>query len=91
MLERNKLLHDLASGGSTTLNLNTGNFAKIELLNPSFDLLNEFYNKVSPILEMLLSINYQVQQLTQLRDTLLPKLLSGELSVDAIELVEAEA
>jgi len=39
MLERNKLLHDLASGGSTTLNLNTGNFAKIELFDPSSDIL----------------------------------------------------
>ena len=91
MLERNKLLHDLASGGSTTLNLNTGNFAKIELFNPSSELLKEFYKKVNPIFEMLLSNDYQVQQLTQLRDTLLPKLLSGELSVDATELAEAEA
>ena len=91
MLERNKLLHDLASGGSTTLNLNTGNFVKIELLNPSFELLNEFYKKVSPIFEMLLLSDYQVQQLTQLRDTLLPKLLSGELSVDTIKIKNEQA
>ena len=90
MLERNKLLRDLASGGSATLNLNTGNFAKIELFNPSSELLKEFYKKVNPIFEMLLSNDYQIQKLTQLRDTLLPKLLSGELSFDAIDITNKQ-
>lgn len=76
-----KDLHDLASGGSATLNLNTGNFSKIQILKPDEKILIKFYDSTKPWLEMILLNAKENQSLTQLRDTLLPKLLSGEMEV----------
>ncbi len=81
MLEKNKLLHDLASGGSATLNLNTGNFSKVLLTYPGEDLLAKYSDVVSPQLEGILELARQTISLSNIRDSLLPKLLSGELEV----------
>ncbi|MHC5853598.1 restriction endonuclease subunit S [Nostoc sp.] len=48
---------------------------------PPKDELNNMNNKMSPILEKLESNNKQIQTLQNLRDTLLPKLMSGEVRV----------
>jgi type I restriction enzyme S subunit len=81
MKERTGLLHEMASGGSATLNLNTGNFLKILLLVPSSSLLDEYCQKVDSIFWNILLNDQQSQVLSNIRDTLIPKLLSGEISV----------
>ncbi len=81
MRERNMLLHELSSGGSATLNLNTGNFSKIPLFSPGAKLLTKFSKIVWPIFKHILASDRQSQNLAQLRDTLLPKLLSGEITI----------
>ena len=75
----NNLLHDMASGGSTTLNLNTGYFSTIKILKPSEDIISNFVDKLKPTLDLILE-NAE-QTLIQTRDALLPKLLSGEIDV----------
>src|SRR5690554_6835228 len=82
MLEQYDYLHDLASGGSATLNLNTGNFSKIQIVKPSPELLNTFSQVVQPIMDNILTNSYQQQVLASIRDSLLPKLLSGELKIN---------
>ena len=79
MLEQNGLLHDLASGGSATLNLNTGNFSKINLVYPGEKLLVEYSRLATPLLEAILEQDKQSQSLCEIREFLLPKLLSGEI------------
>ncbi len=86
MKSLHKLLHDLASGGSATLNLNTGVFSRIRVLHPTDTVLSKFYDLVLPLLEQMKSNAFENQILADARDTLLPKLLSGEL-----QLPEAEA
>ncbi|MGH1379268.1 MAG: restriction endonuclease subunit S [Alphaproteobacteria bacterium] len=76
-------LHDLASGGSATLNLNTGNFSKIDIAKPEDPVLQHFHDLFAPTMANILSNHYQNQTLKNLRDTLLPKLLSGEIDVSA--------
>lgn len=89
-LEMNKELHDLASGGSATLNLNTGNFSKIGVLEPTVKVLESFHYLVCDQFESILISQHQSRILAELRDTLLPKLLSGELTVgEASNTVEA--
>lgn len=78
---KNQYLHDLASGGSATLNLNTGNFSKIESMSPSEKLLMIFDNNVEYLFERILLNKKENKTLTELRDSLLPKLLSGEIEV----------
>jgi type I restriction enzyme S subunit len=48
---------------------------------PDFDLLNIANDILEPLLEKLKTNSLQIQSLTQTRDTLLPKLISGQLEV----------
>jgi type I restriction enzyme S subunit len=80
-----KELHDLASGGSATLNLNTGNFSKIDVLLPSDEALESYFSVVDPQFQKMLANDLESTTLTKLRDTLLPKLISGELRVESLK------
>ncbi|MNP85136.1 hypothetical protein D3C76_1847430 [compost metagenome] len=53
---------------------------------PSANVLVAFANVADPLFERLIENERQAQTLTQLRDTLLPRLISGQL-----RLPEAEA
>ncbi|WP_142334942.1 restriction endonuclease subunit S [Bacillus cereus] len=74
-------IRDLGSSGSATLNLNKTQFSKIKIVSPSKDILNLFNNSVKPLFEQILELQKENQKLEQLRDTLLPKLLSGEIEI----------
>jgi type I restriction enzyme S subunit len=75
------LLHAMASGGTATLNLNTGDFKKMGILKPNEDILNNFHNLVEPQFNKIFANQQQIKTLENLRDTLLPKLMSGEVRV----------
>ncbi len=85
MKNLNQLLHDMAGGGTTTLNLNTRNFSKIEIIEPYFKIVEEYYSSVKRSFEKILGNMIESQKLAELRDALLPKLLSGEISVAEAE------
>lgn len=70
-----------ASGGTATLNMNTSQFSNLNAIMPSDDILKEFDEIVSPMMAKILENNYGNQTLTQTRDTLLPKLMSGKLEL----------
>jgi type I restriction enzyme S subunit len=70
-----------ASGGTATLNMNTSQFSNISAFMPSDVILKAFDEIVSPIMEKILDNEYNIKSLTQTRDTLLPKLISGQLEV----------
>ncbi|EFK8587032.1 restriction endonuclease subunit S [Escherichia coli] len=82
MLEKYKIFHDLASGGSATLNMNTSVFSNIATLMPNNLVLKQFHKITEPWFEAILLNEYKLTSLASLRDTLLPKLISGELSLD---------
>ncbi len=71
----------IGSGGSTTLNINTGTFSNIEVLVPEEDVINKFHKLVNPMFNKIFQIENENQKLTTLRDLLLPKLISGEIRV----------
>lgn len=48
---------------------------------PPEDLFKEYDNSISPLIEKLIKNNAQIKILTRQRDTLLPKLMSGEVRV----------
>ncbi|MBF7687704.1 restriction endonuclease subunit S [Acinetobacter rathckeae] len=81
MKSRYEELQNLASGGTATLNLNTSNFSKIEVPLPKEDVLYNFDLIVSGYFYKIESNYNQIQTLEKLRDTLLPKLMSGEVRV----------
>ncbi|HBF26086.1 MAG TPA: restriction endonuclease subunit S [Nitrosomonas sp.] len=73
----NKMNTDAAVPG-----LNRENVYRLELVKPSTPVLNAFDGLVAQIRKTMQANETTGQSLAELRDTLLPKLLSGELSVD---------
>ncbi|MCE7730913.1 restriction endonuclease subunit S [Vibrio campbellii] len=85
-----KHFHDLASGGSATLNMNTRTFSNVELVRPTADVMEAFHQTIGGLMQKMLTNQLENATLAQLRDTLLPKLLSGEIELGSSEeLVEA--
>ncbi len=57
-----------------------------EFLHPGDDLIAQFDRATSPIFEMKSQLQAQVENLTQTRDLLLPRLISGKLSVEDLDI-----
>lgn len=74
-------LQALGSGGTMTLNINTTLFGEITLAIPPNNLLKKFNDIVAPLFEKIHGNAKQINTLQKLRDTLLPKLISGEVRV----------
>ena len=71
--------------GATMPNLNTGILSDLPMLIPSPDVVAAFEQRAMALTSSVNLGNAQTSVLVQLRDTLLPKLLSGELSVAEIK------
>jgi type I restriction enzyme S subunit len=71
----------LGSSGSATNNLNKRQFSKIELLIPKYRDMSDFSGIVKPFFEQIKCNQQENILLTEIRGTLLPRLMSGELSV----------
>lgn len=78
-------LNNLASGGTATLNLNTGDFSNMTFLSPSESELKIFHQSISSLFDKLKFNSKQINIIENLRDTLLPKLMSGEVRVEYAE------
>ncbi len=52
------------------------------IIVPPNDLIDEIHNLISPILKQQLDLKQQNQELTQLRDWLLPMLMNGQVKVE---------
>lgn len=79
---------DLASmnAGSAVPSMTTDILNAMELQIPSKSTLAEFENIVASMYRTIKSNDTQSTQLAKLRDSILPKLMSGELDVSAIEI-----
>ena len=75
----------LGSCGSTIVNLNKGQFSRIEVTIPPDDVMYLFNERVTFIFKMILSNIQENQKLGELRDALLPRLMSGEIDVSSVE------
>lgn len=73
------LLKRLAGDGTTMPIINKSSFENIKVLNPGNGNLNSFEKKIIEFDEQILNNTKENQTLTKLRDTLLPKLISGEI------------
>ena len=58
----------------------------MEVVIPSAPVLEEFETLVTPMYEAMEANNVQSQALSKMRDTLLPKLMSGEIDVSSVQL-----
>ncbi len=72
---------DIFSDGTTLKNINQEILNSIELVMPEKDAVKEFNHRVVSIYSKILLNQGQIRTLSRLRDTLLPKLMSGEVRV----------
>jgi type I restriction enzyme S subunit len=68
--------------GSAQPKFNKTDFRKLEFIFPDEVTLNLFNDIYLAINEKLLNNKSQIQALTQTRDALLPKLLSGQIKIN---------
>ena len=74
------------SHSGVQVNLTTSGICDTKVLIPDKDVLNEFYQSVTPMYEKMFILSNEVESLEKLRDTLLPKLMNGEIDLDNIEI-----
>lgn len=76
-----ELLEGVGSNGATMTNVNKTKFGNIEVLYPNDELRKLYYDYCKPIFEKIYALSRNIKKLSQVRDCLLPKLMSGEIEV----------
>lgn len=79
------------ASGSTFAEISKKSFKPISVVVPTGEVLSAYKKLVKPLYDAITSNARQNEQLSILRDTLLPKLLSGEIELGATEALELEA
>jgi type I restriction enzyme S subunit len=69
--------------GATMTNLSKGKFEKLKIICPPIQLIKKYHQIAGPIFKQIENLQEQNAQLRQIRDRLLPRLISGKLKVKA--------
>ncbi|EPB6718639.1 restriction endonuclease subunit S, partial [Escherichia coli] len=77
--------------GTTFAEISKKNFKPIPLVKPPENLVKDYTKQVSTIYSLIENNARENNNLSQLRDTLLPKLLSGEITLPEAEEIAKEA
>ena len=87
MLSNNfQLLLNSKGYGSAQPNISTSDIENVMIKNINKENLDVFYKTVYPIYNKIINNSEENKNLEQLRDTLLPKLMNGEIDLDNIEI-----
>lgn len=73
-------------GGSAQPKFNKTDFKSLKIILPPDDLLAKFHSIVAPMFTQIECNRSENEKLSTLRDTLLPKLMSGAIDVSGIQL-----
>ena len=74
-------LNNIGSNGATMTNVNKSKFESIEILIPTNSISNLYNKAVEQSFRSTETLSSQVRLLTEARDRLLPKLMSGEIEI----------
>ena len=74
-------LNNIGSNGATMTNVNKSKFENIEVVVPTDSLLFTFDLIANSTFVKIKNLSHQIHHLTEARDRLLPKLMSGEIKV----------
>ena len=70
--------------GSAQPNVSPTDIETIEIILPPNEVINQFNNEYKSMFELMINNAYEITKLNKIRDTLLPKLMSGEVDVSKI-------
>lgn len=85
MYSLKKELDKFNSEGTVFGSINRFSIENLKIVIPPIDVMDEFEHLVSKIDNLLLNLFQETTRLEQLRDILLPRLMSGELKITDIE------
>ena len=71
--------------GAVQAKISQTNLKNLDVIIPAESTMEEFNKIIAPIFNTIRNNTNEIKILTQLRDTLLPKLISGEIDVDKVE------
>ena len=81
MLRMKDLLDGLGSNGATMTNVNKSKLEKLIIISPSKDIVKQYNDICKPLFEGALNLSRKNVSLKNMREALLPKLMSGEVEV----------
>ena len=76
---------NLGSTSSIATAVNSKTIKGMRLLIPNVELIESFSKNTRPLFEQIRTIQQESRRLAELRDTLLPRLMSGELKVNDVD------
>lgn len=76
----------LRASGSVRQALNYNDFGMIEIPYPTKEMIDKFNNSYKTLKERININKIKIRNLEQLRDTLLPKLMNGEIDLNKVEI-----
>ena len=85
-LKLNKSYFEMLASGATFAELSKAVFKKISVLTPPKALIREYSDNITPIFKQIEAILRKQTLLQQTRDRLLPRLISGKLSVEDLDI-----
>jgi type I restriction enzyme S subunit len=74
------------ASGTTFLEINRSTFKRIKLVLPSSGILDSFTQTIRPVMMEVHALSQKNQNLRKTRDLLLPKLISGRLDVEELDI-----
>lgn len=77
-------IETLGEGATNQLELKREVISRIDLVCPAMDIQNQFQKIVEPMQQQILNLMKQNTHLLKLKETLLPRLMSGELDVSKL-------
>jgi len=77
---------DLYCTGATQESLTNNGLKRISILLPRKEIITDYSGRVTPYLEMAATLKMKNEVLAKTRDFLLPRLISGKLSVDNLDI-----
>ena len=76
----------LKQTGGAQQHINKNDVETHEIIVPSTELISQFDEIIRPLFDQISANCFEINKLEQLRDTLLPKLMNGEIDLDNIEI-----
>lgn len=81
LMSREREIEAMAAGSTGQTELSRDRLGSLLMIRPTTTLLDRFSELVEPLLMEIISNNQESEKLANMRDTLLPRLMSGEISV----------
>lgn len=86
-LKLNRAYLENISFGAAQQNISQDIIKKIKIMVPTDSVTRRFDNMINPVFQQILFLQRQIKKLTQMRDLLLPRLMSGRMEVNLEEQV----